>query len=267
MKTVQLVRLLREPTLHFFVLAAALLGLQRLWAGDERTIVITSALKADLRRRFQDQMGHAPTNREADAYIAAWKVDEALYREALRQGMDRDDPTVRGILIEKMRERALLQTRIAEPTEDELEQYLARHRDQFEAPLIYEHEYVVFPRAEPGAEAERANAERQLKAGATPASLSLRSTAANVDRQRIEQAFTPDVADAITHLPIGQWQELQTPDRLLLVRLISIQGGLPPPEVLHAQLAASVKREKEQQASAAAARAIAERYRFEEKPR
>ena len=265
LKTTGLARLLREPTLHFFVLAAVLLGGQRLVTGDPRTIVLAPALKADLLRRYQDQLSRPPTSAEADAFIAAWKGDEALYREALHEGIDRDDPTVRNILIGKMRERLLLGTRTPEPTEADLQQYLERHRDQFEAPVLYEHEYVAFPKAEPGAAAERAKYERQLVAGATPAALGLRSTAANVIRSRIEQEFGVQVAERISHLPLGQWQELETPDRLLLVKLIGIQGGLPPKDVLHAQLVAGWKGEMEQKALAQAVRATAERYRFEEK--
>jgi hypothetical protein len=264
-KTARLPRLLREPTLHFFVLAAALLAGQRLVAGDGRTIVVTRALEADLERRFQDQMGRAPTHAEADAYVANWKTEEALYREALREGLDRDDPTVRNVLIGKMRERALLQARIPEPTEAELQQYLARHRDQFETPLTYEYEYVVFPKAEPDAAANRAKVEGRLRAGATPASLGLRSTAANVNRERIEQTFGPEAADKIIHLPRGAWQELETNDRLLLVELTAASGGLPPPEALHALLVAGWKGEEQQQAVAKAARAISARYRFEDK--
>ncbi len=265
MTTARLARLLREPTLHFFVLAAVLLAGQRLFAGDGRTIVVTPVLEADLERRYQDQMGRAPTRAEADAYIASWKTDEALYREALREGLDREDPTVRNVLISKMRERALLQTRIPEPTEAELADYLARHRDQFEAPLTYEHEYVVFPKTEPDAAATRAKVERELPAGATPASLGLRSTAANVDRARMDQTFGSDVAGQIAHLPRGQWQELETNDRLLLVKLTGVSGGLPPPAALHPMLVAGWKAEKQQQAVERAARAIAARYRFEEK--
>ena len=264
MKKVHLARLLREPTLHFFLLAAALLAGQRLVQGDSRTIVMTPALEADLRRRYQDQIWRPPTSAEADAFVAAWKTDESLYREALWEGIDRDDPTVRNVLISKMRERALLQARIPEPTEAELQQYLAQHRDQYEAPLIYEHEYVIFTKTEPGAEQARAKYERQLNAGATPASLGLRSTAANVNRERIEQEFGPKVADEITGLRRGQWQELEADDRLLLVKLSGVQGGLPPPELLHAELVAGVKAEKEQQVIVQATRAIAARYRFED---
>jgi hypothetical protein len=258
-KTTKLGRLLREPTIHFFVLAAGLLGAQRIVQGDQRTIVMTPSLEADLRRRYQDQIGRPPTTAEADVFLRAWKTDEALYREALREGIERDDPTVRNVLIGKMRERSLLQARIPDPTEAELQQYLDRHRDQFEIPLIYEHEFVTFPKADPGAAEQRAKYKPQLHAGATPAALGLRSTVANVTRERMAQEFGPQVAAEITHLP------LETSDRLLLVKLIDVNGGLAPPELLHAQLAAAVKSEKEQAAVARAVQAIAARYRFEEK--
>ena len=266
-KRTPVTRLLREPTFHFFLVAAALLVAHRLVVGDPRTIVMTPALKADLVRRYQDQIGRPPTGAEAQAFIDVWKSDEALYREALREGIDREDPTVRNVLIGKMRERALLQTRIPEPTEAELQQYLSRHRDRFEVPLMYEHEFVAFPKTVPGAGSERAKYEPQLRAGATPASLGLRSTVGNVTRDRIEEELGRQVAEAITHLPRGQWQELDAGGRLLLVKLIDVRGGLPPADALHAQLVAAVKSEREQAAVAEAVGAIAARYRFEEKSR
>jgi hypothetical protein len=260
-------RLWHEPTLHFFVLAAALLLGHRLVVGDPRTIVMTPALRTDLLRRHHDQLNRAPTPAETEAFLEAWKTDEALYREALRQGIDRDDPTVRAVLIGKMRERVMLEVRVPEPTEADLQRYLAQHRDQFEAPLMYEHEYLVFPRSDPGAQQRRAQDERRLLAGGTTASLGLRSTAANVTRDRIEQAFGPAVADQICHLPFGQWHELETADRLLLVKMNAIEGGLPPADVLHARLAASWKGELQQKAMAQATRRITDRYRLEEPSR
>jgi len=260
-------RLWREPTVHFFLLAAALFLAHRLVVGDPRTIVITPALRADLLRRYHDQLNRAPTAAEAQAFLAAWKGDEALYREALRDGIDRDDPTVRSVLISKMRERVMLQTRLPEPTDADLRRYLDQHRDQFDAPLMYEHQVVAFPKSDPGAREKRAQALRRLAAGATPADLGLRSTAANVTRDRIEQTFGAAVAEQICHLPVGPWRELETSDRLLLVQMIGVQGGLPPPEVLHAQLVAGWKGAQAEKAVAKATRAIAERYRFEEPAR
>jgi hypothetical protein len=259
-------RLLREPTLHFFVLAAAAFLAHRLVLGDPHTIELTPRLKADLVRRYQDQIGRPPTSAEVEACVAAWKVDEALYREALRQGLDRDEPTVRNLLISTLRERLMLQTRLPEPTEAELQHYLEQHRADYETPLIFEHEFVAFPK-QPGAERERDKYERSLAAGATPASLGLRSTAANVDRARIEREFGPEVADKIQHLPTGQWQKLETGDRLLLVKLHGIQGGLAAPALLHQQLLAGFQAAKRQEALERVSQEIARRYRFEEKSR
>jgi hypothetical protein len=254
----------KEPTIRFFAIGAALILVQRLLVGDPRTIVITPVLKADLGRRFQDQLGRPPSGVELDAYLRQWKRDEAVYREALREGIDRDDPTVRNVLIGKMRERAALGTRIPDPTESDLQQYLEQHRNLFEAPLIYEHEYVVFPKSEAGSEQKRDAYARKLKAGATTASLGLRSVGAHVNRERIEQEFGPQIADRICHLPVGQWESLETPDRLLLVKMIQVEGGLPKPDVLRERLAADWKASMEQKALERATDAIANRYQFEE---
>ncbi len=255
-------RLLREPTVHFFAIAAAALLGQRLVTGDPRTIEITPALEADLLRRFHDQLSRPPTRAEAQAFMAGWKAEEALYREALREGIDRDDPAVRNLLVNKMRERLLLRARLREPTPAELQQFLEQHRDGFAAPLLYEHEYVTFPRS---AAQERAKYARELTAGATPASLGLRSTVANVDRARIEQDLGPGMAEKIARLPPGQWQELDTPDRLLLVKLSRIQGGLPEPDVLQGQLEAAWKADAARKALEQATQAVTQRYHFEEK--
>ncbi|MES1186480.1 MAG: peptidylprolyl isomerase [Myxococcales bacterium] len=263
-KTSAVLGLLREPTLHFFAIAAAALLLQRLVVGDARTIELGPALEADLLRRYHDQMGRAATSKEAVDIIANWKSEEVLYREALREGLDRDDPAVRNLLVGKMRERLLLQTPLGEPSPAELQHFLETHRADYESPLLYEHEYVVFPKREPGAERLRAKSKRELQAGATPASLGLRSTVANVNRERIEQEFGPAVADQIRSLPVGQWHELETNDSLLLVKLNGTQGGLAAPELLHEQLRAGWKARKAQQILERATQDVARRYRFKE---
>ncbi len=260
----RLARLLREPTVHFFVVAVVILVVQRVVVRDPRVIVITPALRADLVRRFQDQLSRPPTSAEIESYMRAWKRDEALYREALREGIDRDDLSVRTVLIGQMRERAVLATRAAEPTDSDLQQYLEEHRDLFEAPFLYEHEYVTFAKNEPGAEQRRAKYKRELQAGATTAALGLRSVAANVNRERIDQEFGSETAELVRRLPIGKWEALETDDRFLLVRMIHVEGGLPDAEVLHERLVGAWKASMAQKAIERASQAIADRYRFVE---
>jgi len=266
-ETSKLPRWLREPTLHFFAIASVALLSQRLVSGDPRTIELTPALKADLLRRYQDQVGRPPTDPEARTLIASWKIDEALYREALRQGIDRDDVDVRALLIGKMRERLLLQTRLREPTDADLRQYLERHRDRFEAPLLFEHEYVTFDKRDPRASEQRAQYQKKLVAGATTASLGLRSTVANVDRARIEHDLGPGLAQKIGQLPAGQWTELETAEHLLLVKMIRVQGGLPDAATLTEQLTGAWKAEQAQKSVSQAAQVVAESYHFDEKQR
>ena len=260
----RLPRWLREPTLHFFVIAAAVLLAHRLVVGAPRTIELSAALKTDLLGQYQDQLGRPPTRREADRFLTSWRTEEALYREALRERIDRDDAAVRSLLIAKLRERLLLRSRLREPTEAELEQYLAQHREVFEAPVLYEHEYIAFRKQAPGAADEGEKYERLLNAGATPESLALRSMSANSNRERLEQTFGAEAATQIRELPPGPWKRLDASDRLLLVRVVRIHGGLPEPSVLRARLIAGVNAAATQHELAERTQAIVEKYRFEE---
>jgi hypothetical protein len=124
---------------------------------------------------------------------------------------------------------------------------------------------VVFPKADPRARDERSRVARELAAGATPASLGLRSTAANVNRERIDREFGPTVADQIVRLAPSTWHELETGDRWILVKLVRVRGGLPPPDELHERLLAAVRGEAQKKALDEVTRAIAERWRFEER--
>jgi PPIC-type PPIASE domain len=249
----------REPTVHFFALAGlALLG-HRLLVGAPRTIELTTALRADLLRRYGDQLSRPPTAAEAEAFISAWKTDEALYREALSEGIDRDDPAVRQLLVAKMKERLVLRARAPEPTDADLQRYLEEHRRDFEAPLRYEHDYVTLAKSD-----ERERALAALRSGATPESLGLRHTAANVVSERIAQELGAAAAEAIPRLELGRWEAIEANDAWLLVRVNRVEGGLPPPDQLREQLSAAWKAERRARALVDASRGVVERYRFEE---
>jgi PPIC-type PPIASE domain len=255
----------REPTVHFFALAGlALLG-HRLAFGAPRTIELTAALRADLLRRYGDQLNRPPTTAEAEAFIAAWKTDEALYREALNEGIDRDDPAVRQLLVAKMKERLVLRARTKEPSEADLKRYLEEHRRDFEVPLRYEHDYVTLAKSQPAIERERALAA--LRSGSTPESLGLRHTAANVVSERIAQELGAAAAAAIPRLELGRWEAIEASDSWLLVRLNRVEGGLPPPDQLREQLMAAWKAERRARDLVDASRGVVESYRFEEPAR
>jgi hypothetical protein len=138
-------RLLREPLLHFLALGGLLFGLYavvaRAGGGDDaaggearREIAVTVPDLDRLERTFADGAGRPPSAAERAELVRAHVRDEALYREALALGLDREDPVVRRRLVDKM---AFLSRQLApppEPTEKDLEARFAAHRQRYGRP-------------------------------------------------------------------------------------------------------------------------------------
>jgi hypothetical protein len=256
--------LLAEPTVRFFIIGALLFVAHRLVAGDPRVIVVTPGVKADLERRFKDHSGRAPTAAETAEQIRGWERDEALYREALRERLDRDDPNIRTILADRMRARAVLALPKREPSQADLDAQLAAHRSEYETPRRYDYETLSFPKSEPGAAEQRDRFDRAIKAGAKPSGLGRPVIGGNLTAVDLTERLGPELAARIQSLPVGQWQRLESADSLLLARVVGVEGGLLPPEELHRRLVADWLFTERQRAVTEAEAAIVARYRFEE---
>ena len=130
-------RLLREPLLHFALLGAAIFGAYRLMArpvSDASEIVITADRIASITAQFSaSHGGRPPYEDELRGAVDAYVRDEMLYREGLALGLDRDDPVVRNRVRQKtelLSEDALT----SEPSDRDLEAYLAAHQAEFDIP-------------------------------------------------------------------------------------------------------------------------------------
>jgi hypothetical protein len=257
--------LLAEPTVRFFAVGALLFVAHRLVAGNPRVIVVTGGVKAEVERRFRDQHGRAPSPPELDGELRTWERDEALYREALRDGLDRDDGTVRAVLTDRVRARAALGVTRHEPTGAELERWLAEHRSLYETPRRYDYGIVTFPRTERSAAAERERYERELNQGGNPMTAARPIVGATLTADELGQRVGAELAARIRALPVAQWQRLETEQALLLVRLNAVTGGLPAPDELHGRLLADWMYADRKQAVDRAVQAIVDRYRFEQR--
>jgi hypothetical protein len=263
--TSRLPALLREPTLHFFVIGALLFVAHRAIAGDPRTIVITPGVRADVARRFQDHNGHAPSPTELETALGAWKRDEALYREALREQLDRDDATVRTVLADKVRERAAMPLGRLEPTESELDAWLARHRSRYETPPRYDYQFVKFDPAQGPPERQREEYERALAAGANAKELGLPILGGVLTREELANRLGQELSERVQRLPPGKWERAEGQQGPVLVRLNRVEGGLPAKEALRKQLVSDWLLGQRQQAVERGVQEIIQRYRFEER--
>jgi hypothetical protein len=237
---------------------------------DERVIVVSPGVKADLERRFRDRNGRPPSSSELESELRVWKRDEALYREALRDRLDRDDATIRTVLADRVRARAALAIPRRDPTDAELDRWLSTHRSVYETPRRYDYQSVGFPRAEASASLQLKKYAQALKEGAKPTALGRPIggpiLGGNLTAADLEERFGVGLAARIQGLPIGQWQRLETEDKLLLVRLNAVEGGLPGANELHQRLVADWSFAERQRAVDEAVQAIVDRYRFEGRP-
>ena len=132
----RLMRLLREPLLHF----AAIGGLIFLLFGavddtpeapPANVIVITPGRIDQLAAEFRSIWKRTPTGDELDALIDGDIREEVYYRAALALGLDKNDPIVRRRLRQKMEFLTDTGAYLQEPSAGELEAYLAANKKAY----------------------------------------------------------------------------------------------------------------------------------------
>lgn len=257
---------LREPLVHFFAVGALLFVVRSLVTDDPRVIVVTPGLREDLARRFEDAHGRKPAPADLRTALRAWERDEALFREARRRGLERDDPNVRDVLIGKMRAEAALEVPEQAPTEAELQNWLSSHRELYERPMRYHFEAVAFSQADAGAPRERELFERELAEGAQPASLGRPISGGKLTAKEMKDRIASELAEQIPKLAVGSWHRVEGPSNLWLVRISDVTGGLPGPEELRPRLLSDWRAARAQAATERVIEQTVQRYRFEEHP-
>lgn len=199
-RTSTLGRAMREPLLHFLLLAALLFVAHALFGNDTREeIVVDQETQRFLLERETDLTLAEPSRELLDQVIENFVEDEILVREATKRGFT-DSSRVRALLIQNM--RFFISGNIAEPTEDELRRFYEAEKSRFASPpsLDLDHIYYEDTAAAP------ADLVARLNGGADPGSygqldLAYGRTMRFMDVRRLSSAFGPDNARAILDLP------------------------------------------------------------------
>lgn len=223
----------REPLVHFLLGGLAVYALFA-WRGDlpdpaSRTIRVTQEGEAQLALGFEQMMGRPPTNAELDQLVDRWVHDEVLYREALRLGLDQEDPVVRRRLAQKMDVIAASAADAELPSDAVLQKWLAAHPDRFTPDTALYFDQLYFTD-----EAQAKAALAKLKAGADwrnlgdPVSLprSLDAALATAVANQFGDAFAHALE---TMTPGSAWRgPIVTPLGWHLVRLRDRNAGSLP---------------------------------------
>lgn len=139
-------KLFREPLVHF--LGGALLVFAFFWAtGADRDpadyhIELTQGDIDRLAAGWQQNFRRPPTKEELDGLIEQELSEEIYYREALRLGLDRNDPVVRRRLTTKMQFLNAEDADSGPPDDKILQKWLDDHADKYVQSSVYDFDQI-----------------------------------------------------------------------------------------------------------------------------
>jgi hypothetical protein len=223
---------LREPLIHFLLGGVLIFGFFA-WRGEpadpaSRTISVTPDVQAQVALAFERTMQRPPSDRELDQLIDRFVREEVLYREALRLGLDRDDPVVRRRLAKKMDFIAASAAETDDPSQAELEQWYRDHADRFSNGTRLSFDQVYFP-DQPDPVVIRSELDRNWRSMGAPSSL----PATGEDRLVADVAsqFGQAFVQSLLALPAGsQWHgPIRSGLGWHFVRLREREAGALPP--------------------------------------
>ena len=210
---------LREPLLHFLVAGAALfvaweVRSDSVAARDER-IVVSGATVEGLAGNWTRLWHRPPTAAELQGLIDDHLREEVLYREALALGLDRDDTIIRRRLRQKLEFVSEDVAAQIEPTEAQLEAFLAQNADVFRVEPRHSFRHVFLSPSRRGAalggdverlltalnrSGETQRAEEESDPFLLPFEFDATST------EEVRRLFGGEFAEALPTLDAGRWR-------------------------------------------------------------
>jgi hypothetical protein len=235
-------RILREPLLHFAVLALLIFGAYRALspAGPQSnpdSIVVSAGKIEQMAAIFARTWQRPPSPEELKGLIDDYVTEEIYVREALALGLDTDDTVIRRRLRQKMEFMTSADVDALTPTDADLQAYLDNHSDAFsEPPQVAFQQVYLNPDRHPETmdqdaaallAALRADPEADTSvlgdASLLPYELPLTSVGS------IDRIFGPEIAASVVQAEPGVWTgPVASPYGLHLIRVTARSPGRLP---------------------------------------
>ena len=212
-------KLLHEPLLHFLVLGALIFVVFEFTSRDDsrepQTIVVTQGQIASLVTGFSRTWQRPPTAAELDGLIRDYIREEVAAREAMALGLDKDDTIVRRRLRQKLEFIADDVVAQAQPTDEQLQKYLADHPDAFRSEQRFTFCQVYLDPQRHGANLTQDAAKllAKLQQAGNKADISALGDSVLLDQQfeslatsEVSKQFGEKFTVELSNLPVGEWQ-------------------------------------------------------------
>ncbi len=237
-------KLLQEPLLHFLIAGAALFGVygwlnrgEDLNARPLPQVHISEGDVSSLRETWVLQWQREPTTEELRGAVTQLLNEQLLALEAHDMRLDENDTIVRRRLAQKLNFVIEGTTRLAEPTEHDLQGFYASHADQFRTEARVSFTQVYFSptrRKDPTADARAGVVELSAQGDSEPDGTRgdrflLGPEFHDESEQIVSNAFGREFAEAVFGLTPGSWSgPIGSGYRLHLVRVSALQDGSTP---------------------------------------
>jgi len=212
-------RLLREPLVHFTLLAGALFVVlsepdTSADVPDDRRIVISTAEVERMAVAWTQRWQRPPSEGELAGMVREAIREQVLYREAMALGLDRDDVVIRRHLRQKYEFVTQDLAYDIDPDEATLRAYYDAQPERYAktAQLSFSHILFNTDRRGAAAEADAAQALADLQAATGPEAAdllgdttSLPSGFKKMDAAEVKAMFGPDFATSLLRLEPGRW--------------------------------------------------------------
>ena len=232
----RLVQGLREPLVQFLLAGALIFIVFALGGGGadpgDRRIEVDEARVQRIVTLWMQTWRRPPTPAELDGLIGEYVQEEVYYREAMRLGLDRDDPVVRRRLRSKMEFLAVDQLESARPGDDVLKAWMQSRPALYaqDPKISFQQIYVGSATDRDAAEARAATLLTRLAAGASPATLqqplSLPTALSEASRSEVDRQFGGAFAEGLLRAPVGRWTgPVASGFGLHLVKVAAVKPG------------------------------------------
>lgn len=206
-------KMLREPMLHFSILAVLLFVWFSL-SDDTRPvptqsheIVVTDASVRRMIEQFNAVWRRDPGDQELAALVAGAVREEVMVREALALGLDRGDAAIRNRLKQKMQFLTDSAAQMIEPEDEVLRAFMRDNPDAYATPEMVSFDQVYL--GERPSQQEMNSALASLTRGEAPQLLGrgglLPGSMALSTRQQVQNTFGNGIFDALKAVEAGKW--------------------------------------------------------------
>jgi parvulin-like peptidyl-prolyl isomerase len=212
-------RLLREPLVHFTVIAGLLFGVlskpnDAETGTDDTRIVISSAEVERMGMAWAQRWQRPPSQAELAGMVREAIRERVLYREAVALGLDRDDVVIRRHLRQKFEFVTQDLAYDTDPDEATLRAYYDAQPDRYaqSAQMSFSHILFSIDRRGAAAETDAAKALADLQSATGPEApdslgdaTSLPSGFDKISAIEVEAMFGPDFAASLLRQEAGRW--------------------------------------------------------------